>query len=222
MHRTRTRTTRDPRVLTLGPPAECDGKTQVEIGWIGSGGGFSHVFTGPTFQNTLPAGSTAIPADQRGVPDIALQASSHTGPLVYLTLPPDGNSGLICSGSPCRTGWYDIGGTSLSSPEWAGLVAIADQIKGADVGFMNQKLYNLAANPATYASDFFDVTTGNNTDSARRAGLPRHDRLGSGDRARDAQRGEPAARPGRSLRLTQCAPGPVPCGPGPGRRVRPA
>ncbi len=159
------------RVLTLGPPPECDGQ-HIEIGWIGSGGGFSHVFSRPAFQNTLPAGSTPIPKEQRGVPDIALQASSHTGQLVYLTLPPDGNSGLICNGSPCSTGWYDIGGTSLSSPEWAGLVAIADQIKGSNVGFMNQKLYNLAANPATYASDFFDITTGNNTDSADVPGFP--------------------------------------------------
>ena len=68
-------------------------------------------------QNTLPAGSTPIPASQRGVPDIALQASSATtGALVYLTLPPDGNSGLICGSAPCTTGWYDIGGTSLASP----------------------------------------------------------------------------------------------------------
>ena len=50
---------------------------------------------------------------QRGVPDVGLQASARTGALVYLTLPPDGQSGLICGSSPCSTGWYDIGGTSL-------------------------------------------------------------------------------------------------------------
>jgi subtilase family serine protease len=161
-----------PRTYLAGPPTARCTAGNAEVGWIGSGGGFSHVFSRPAFQNTLPAGSTPIPASQRGVPDIALQASATTGALVYLTLPPDGNSGLICGSAPCSTGWYDIGGTSLSSPEWAGLVAIADQIKGSDVGFMNQKLYNLAANPATYASDFFDITTGNNTDSADVPGFP--------------------------------------------------
>jgi subtilase family serine protease len=166
-----------PRALTTGPPPECAPATaaQPEIGWIGSGGGFSHVFSRPSYQDVLPAGSTAIPASQRGVPDIALQASSHTGQLVYLTLPPDGNSGLICdraTGTPCSTGWYDIGGTSLSSPEWAGLVAIADQIHGSNLGLINPKLYSLASNPVTYAGDFFDVTTGNNTDSPDVPGYP--------------------------------------------------
>jgi subtilase family serine protease len=161
-----------PRTYLAGQPTARCNAGNAEVGWIGSGGGFSHVFSRPAFQNTLPAGSTPIPSSQRGVPDIALQASATTGALVYLTLPPDGNSGLICGSAPCSTGWYDIGGTSLSSPEWAGLVAIADQIKGSNVGFMNQKLYNLAANPATYASDFFDITTGNNTDSADVPGFP--------------------------------------------------
>ena len=61
-----------------------------EIGWIDSGGGFSHVFSRPDFQNSLPAGSTAITTTQRGVPDVGLQASARTGALVYITLPPDG------------------------------------------------------------------------------------------------------------------------------------
>ena len=65
-----------------------------------------------------------------GQPDVAFQASAGTGALVYITLPPDGNSGLLCGGVPCSTGWYDIGGTSLSTPQWAGLVAIADQLNG--------------------------------------------------------------------------------------------
>jgi subtilase family serine protease len=132
------------------------------VAWIAAGGGFSHVFSRPTYQSILPTGSTAIPSAARGVPDIGLQASSRTGALVYLTLPPDGNSGLICGSAPCSTGWYDIGGTSLSCPQWAGLVAIAAQIAGHGLGQINPALYDLASNPATYADDFFDVTVGNN------------------------------------------------------------
>src|SRR4051795_5362441 len=152
------------RVLdNVSPPVNCQGQNQSEIGWIDSGGGFSHVFARPAFQATLPAGSTPIPSSQRGVPDVGLQASARTGALVYLTLPPDGNSGLICpDGNPCSTGWYDIGGTSLSTPEWAGLVAIAAQMRASGLGQINPAMYSLAANPAKYASDYYDVTTGNN------------------------------------------------------------
>ncbi|RAG83048.1 hypothetical protein DN069_24575 [Streptacidiphilus pinicola] len=144
-------------------PAKCQANAgQSEIGWTDGGGGYSSVFARPSYQNTLPTGSTAIGA-MRGVPDISLQASAGTGMLVYLTLPPDGNSGLICGGAPCSTGWYDIGGTSLSCPQWAGLVAIADQLNGGGLGLINPALYKVAANPAQYAADFHDITVGNNT-----------------------------------------------------------
>jgi subtilase family serine protease len=165
-------TATNARVLdNVSPPVNCQNQTQEEVGWIASGGGFSHVFAKPDYQDTLPAGSTPI-GSMRGVPDIALQASARTGALVYLSLPPDGQSGLICGSSPCSTGWYDIGGTSLSCPQWAGLVAIADQIHGGGLGLINPKLYDLAANPATYASDYFDVTTGNNTADPSVPGYP--------------------------------------------------
>jgi subtilase family serine protease len=149
-------------VDSASPPGACQHNPGVaEVGWVDSGGGFSHVFSKPSYQNTLPAGSTPIGA-MRGVPDVALQASSRTGALMYLTLPPDGLSGLICGSAPCSTGWYDIGGTSLSCPQWAGLVAIADQINGGGLGLINPALYALGASPTRYANDFFDVTTGNN------------------------------------------------------------
>ena len=129
-----------------------------EVAWTFSGGGFSHVFSRPDYQGgTLPAGSTAIPSSARGVPDIALQASAGSGALVYLSLPPDGNDSNIS-----QTGWYDIGGTSLSCPQWAGLVAIADQLNKAKygqtgLGLINPALYKLASQPAKYSADFFDV-----------------------------------------------------------------
>jgi subtilase family serine protease len=157
-------------VDSIDPPSQCS-SGEAEVGWTFSGGGFSHVFSRPTYQNTLPTGSTPIGAN-RGVPDVALQASSRTGALVYISLPPDGNSGLLCGSAPCSTGWYDIGGTSLSCPQWAGLVAIADQINGGGLGLINPALYAIGANPARYANDFFDVTTGNNTADPAIAGYP--------------------------------------------------
>jgi len=150
-------------VDSADPPTRCQANPgQAEVGWIAAGGGYSHVFARPHYQDTLPAGSTPIPSSARGVPDVGLQASATTGALDYLTLPPDGNSGLICGSAPCSTGWYDIGGTSLSCPEWAGLVAIADQMNGGGLGLINPALYEVAANPAQYAASYYDVTTGNN------------------------------------------------------------
>ena len=164
------------------PPAACQGAPgQAEIVWgefsrgIATGGGFSDFFTRPGYQDTLPAGSTSIPAERRGVPDIGLQSSPRTGALVYLSLPPDGNGGLKCGSAPCSTGWYDIGGTSLATPEWAGLVGIAAQINGGGLGLINPALYALAGDPSTYADDFYDITVGNNQTNPDIAGYPASD-----------------------------------------------
>jgi subtilase family serine protease len=151
--------------IKTGIGAKCGSATfnaahAAEVAWTFSGGGFSHVFARPSYQaGTLPAGSTPIPAASRGVPDIAFQASAATGALVYLSLPPDGNGSNI---SNLTTGWYDIGGTSLSCPQWAGLVAIADQLNKAKygqtgLGLINPALYKLASQPAKYAADYFDI-----------------------------------------------------------------
>jgi len=150
-------------VDSTDPPSTCQANAgSEEIGWIDSGGGFSSIFPRPSYQDMLPPGSTPIPAASRGVPDVAYNASSRTGVLVYVSLPPVGGSGAICAdGNPCSSGWYIIGGTSAGSPQWAGLVALADQIAGKRLGFINPALYAIA-NSTAYASDFYDVTTGNN------------------------------------------------------------
>lgn len=147
-------------VDNVSPPVNCQNQSNREVGWIASGGGFSHVFARPAFQDTLPAGSTAIPATQRGVPDVSSQASSRTGVLVYITNP--GYTGIVCGTTFCSKGWYVVGGTSASSPEWAAMTAIADQINGGPLGYINPALYAIGSNPARYAADFYDVTTGNN------------------------------------------------------------
>jgi subtilase family serine protease len=150
-------------VDSADPPVNCQNQPNREIAWIDAGGGFSSVFSRPGYQDTLPGGSTAIPQTQRGVPDVAYNASARTGVLVYDTAPGDAESGLICpSGDPCSAGWYVVGGTSASAPQWAGIVAIADQVNGGGLGLINPKLYAIGSNPAEYAGDFYDVTTGNN------------------------------------------------------------
>src|SRR5256886_552630 len=158
-----TATTNQPRTKYVktgiggkcGNPQFNPGAVYDEVAWTFSGGGFSHVFPKETWQNSLPANSTPI-GTMRGVPDVAFQASAGTGALVYLSLPPDG------LGSNVRnTGWYDIGGTSLSCPQWAGLVAIAARINGGSLGPINAALYKIGADPTRYANDFFDLATNN-------------------------------------------------------------
>jgi subtilase family serine protease len=156
-----TATTGPASVDSTSPPSACQNNvSQREVGWIDSGGGYSTIFSRPDFQNTLPPGSTYVGSsagapgpnsNMRGVPDISYQASARTGVLVSDTV--DG-------------GWFIVGGTSCGSPQWAGLVAMADQIAhGAghgDIGYMNPDLYQIASNSTDYANDFYDVTAGNN------------------------------------------------------------
>jgi subtilase family serine protease len=106
-------------------------------GWLyGSGGGVSRLFAEPSYQKA--AGLTLT---GRGVPDVAALGDPQTGLLVGQTQTfPDG-------------AYYDeyrIGGTSLSSPIFAGLMALADQKAGTPHGF---------ANPSFYANSgaFYDV-----------------------------------------------------------------
>jgi len=158
-------------VDSVSPPGACRSHPGVaEVGWTLSGGGFSHVFSKPAYQNSLPAGSTPIDG-MRGVPDVALQASSRTGALVFISLPPDGLSGLKCGTAPCSTGWFDIGGTSLSCPQWAAMVAMADQLNHGGLGLINPALYKIGAGP-NYANDFFDVTVGKNQTDPSVPGFP--------------------------------------------------
>src|SRR6266576_2015371 len=109
------------------------------------------------------AGAPGKNSNMRGIPDIAYQASARTGVLVYLSEPDFKGGETGCGGAnPCSTGWYVVGGTSSSAPQWAGLVALADQIAGNNLGFINPALYRLSNNVAKYAADFYDVTRGNN------------------------------------------------------------
>jgi subtilase family serine protease len=111
----------------------------------GSGGGFSDFFTEPSFQKTLPASSQSLLKNQRGVPDVAGDADPNTGMAFYQ----DG-------------AWSLAGGTSASAPLWAGVIAIANQMAGHPLGFINPGLYKLAQS-SNYTQDFHDIIIGNNS-----------------------------------------------------------
>jgi subtilase family serine protease len=110
-----------------------------------SGGGFSHLFGRPGYQAGVPGiGAT------RGVPDVAADASGHTGMAVVIS---EGGSHIDIRNS---------GGTSASAPIWAGLIALADQYAHRRLGFVNPAIYRIARGPR-YHRAFHDITTGNNT-----------------------------------------------------------
>ncbi|MEV6888529.1 S53 family peptidase [Kribbella sp. NPDC051137] len=111
----------------------------------GSGGGTSRLFTQPAYQkgvvpNAIATANGTRPQPMRAVPDVAAIGDPNTGYLIGQTQAfPDGTS---------RYSEYRIGGTSLSSPVYAGLMAIAQQKAGHDIGFANPLLYSKAGSSA--------------------------------------------------------------------------
>jgi subtilase family serine protease len=114
----------------------------------GAGGGFSQVFDRPWYQNGVVPGSTA----GRAVPDISMVGDPTTGMLVGETQAFPAASRFGPAG--VHYGEYRIGGTSLSSPLLAGVVAGVQQSTGRRTGFANPFIYGLARVPGSY----YDVT----------------------------------------------------------------
>lgn len=113
----------------------------------GSTGGFSSLFPLPSYQK-----GPGVPVNgKRGNPDVAWLGDPYTGVLVY---------GL--SPYTDEYSFYDIGGTSVGSPSWAGVMALLDQYAGRSLGFMNPTFYSILNNPKEYSEAFHDVTFGNN------------------------------------------------------------
>jgi subtilase family serine protease len=126
-----------------------------EKAWNGSGGGFSRFYQMPDYQKTLPEATQKQFNNRRGVPDVSATADPFTGLGVHL------------SGQ-----WTMAGGTSASAPAWAAITAIANQMAGHPLGFINPGLYKLAGSN-TYHQDFRDIVEGNNTNErAKVQGYP--------------------------------------------------
>lgn len=136
----------DPWVTSVGGTSlRRTGNAFIESAWSGSGGGLSKFFARPAYQQALPASVQSLLQNRRGVPDVSGDADPRTGLAMY-------EHGT----------WSTAGGTSASAPLWAALVAIANQMAGHPLGFLNPALYKIAAS-ARYQQDFHDVTIGNNS-----------------------------------------------------------
>jgi subtilase family serine protease len=119
--------------------------TGAETAWSGSGGGISSYEAEPIYQLNYNISNTH---NMRETPDVAFDGDPATGVAVYDSTPYSGSSG-----------WSQIGGTSVGSPCWAGIIALADQSASTPLSSNNlssSPLYN-AANISIYASNYRDI-----------------------------------------------------------------
>jgi hypothetical protein len=126
-------------------------------------GGKSTIYPKPAWQAGFPAAPNTDTS--RDIPDVSLSAAGHDG---Y----------IICFDFACESQFVNIvGGTSASSPSFAGIMAIVVQALGRQ-GLPNYTLYRLAkgasavcnssartvpSTPAPASCIFNDVTVGNNS-----------------------------------------------------------
>ena len=138
-----------PWVLAVGGTrlVAKDNEIQSEIAWNSgahggaTGGGVSDVFDLPPWQADANVPARHDGGKGRGLPDVAAVADPETGYAILV----DGK-------------WSVVGGTSLATPLWAGLIALLNQGLGKNVGYLNPKLYQRIG-PAGVLNE---ITQGNN------------------------------------------------------------
>jgi len=84
-----------------------------ETAWVDAGAGMSTVAALPSFQK-IPSVQTLNTTLHRSVPDVAFHANPETGASIY---------------SSINGGWYVVGGTTVSTALFAGVVAVANQAR---------------------------------------------------------------------------------------------
>lgn len=142
-----------PNVLAIGGTTlatlNTAGDYTSEAGWSKSGGGISLYEPLPSYQNGLLTGGT-----KRYSPDVAYDAGSYVA--VY-----DSSYG----------GWIGVGGTSMGSPQWSGLAAIANQGRAVDnLASLNGPTQLLPAIYSMAATNYHDITTGSTGSNSATAG----------------------------------------------------
>ena len=125
----------DPQVTAVGGTRLGDQPPSASVApatsWPDSGGGRSAVFARPSYQRTV----ASVAGRSRAVPDISMDASTASALELYATPSSVGATG----------NWNGAYGTSLATPLFAGLVALADQAAGRPLGVIDPLLYQLAA-----------------------------------------------------------------------------
>jgi len=140
------------------------GTTATGAVW-GSGGGISSYFAKPSYQNLVSQQYLPAKAQNwRTIPDVALEMGGcPAGDLYYAehgVCPPDRSFDW----TPIDGEFYGYIGTSLSSPDFVGLLALKIQSEGGRLGNENYDIYSLAAAQANGSSNtvFRQNISGNN------------------------------------------------------------
>ncbi len=126
-----------PNVVSVGGTyfnRDANGNFTNEV-YGGGGGDISPYEPRPSYQN----GISSIVGNHRGYPDVA--------------------SDFCCAPIYLEGGWGSVGGTSWSSPTFAGIVNAAGSLKQSSSAELTM-MYNELANPAQYSADFNDITVG--------------------------------------------------------------
>jgi subtilase family serine protease len=146
----------DPLVTSVGGTAlrlnRAGARLEPDIAWNGSGGGRSAIFPRPAYQN----GVASLAGDHRAIPDISMDASCTSSVAIYASYPGSGAGR-----------WQTICGTSLATPLFAGIVALADQVAGHSLGLINPAIYKMSA---AHDPGIVDITSGSNTTSVSHGG----------------------------------------------------
>jgi len=161
----------DPDLVSVGGTQlglYSDGTFASEVAWTGdnysgacssnhggSGGGCSAKWSSPGYQNSPFQSGPYCGSGSRSVPDVALNASSHSGQNYYF------NGSL-----------QGVAGTSIASPMMTGFIAQANAyllsigLGGAPLGEVDYKIYWLGTHPgSSYEAHypFYDITSGCNS-----------------------------------------------------------
>jgi len=127
-----------------------------DVAWNDSGGGRSIVFDRPSYQDSV----RGVTGRHRGVPDVSMDASCNSSVAIYGSF----------YGSR-RGEWSPICGTSLATPLFAGIVALAYQYAhqhgGHALGLINPALYQIEAR---HERGLVDITKGNNSQTVTNGG----------------------------------------------------
>jgi subtilase family serine protease len=118
---------------------------------LAGGGGRSVIFGRPGYQ----AGVRKAVGSSRGVPDISMSSACNGAADMYQSF----------QGQPA--GWYPTCGTSEATPEFAGIIALADQFAGHSLGLINPALYRMSLGRA---AGIVDVVRGSTTVSFPQGG----------------------------------------------------
>ena len=111
---------------------------------------------GPSAYEALPGYQTSVPIlTVRSTPDVAADANLYTGVYVLdnFVVPIFGTTECGAEGGPPTPCWIIVGGTSLSSPLWAGIVNASKTFAGST----NAEQIQLYGGSRTY---FDDITLG--------------------------------------------------------------